>query len=272
MVERTAWDGVIRIPVPERVRKPRSVGWTMVIDKGLGLNQVDDLLGSAAEAIDVIKLTFGTSAFVPYDLLKEKVKRITAAGCSVMPGGTFQEVAVWQRSYDRYLGRARELGFNAIEISDGTIEMDRETRKVVVEKAVNAGFRVLTEVGKKDPSEVLPMAVLADEVMHDLSLGAFMVIMEAREAGKGVGIYDASGLPKESEIEAFLRAVKDPSRVLWEAPLGHQQRYLILKFGPNVNLGNIPPEDVLALEALRCGLRGDTLKRAWQADREFRRG
>ncbi len=272
MSERMAWDGVIRIPAPERTLKPRTVGWTMVIDKGLGLNLVDDLLASAAGAIDVIKLTFGTSAFVPYDILREKVRRITAAGCYVMPGGTFQEVAVWQRSYDGYLERARELGFNAIEISDGTIEMDLRTRKHVIEQAVKAGFRVLTEVGKKDPNDALPMAVLADEVMHDLSLGAFMVIVEAREAGKGVGIYDALGLPKESEIDAFLQGVRDPARLLWEAPLGNQQKYLVLKFGPNVNLGNIPPEDVLALEALRCGLRGDTLKRAWKADPEYRRG
>ena len=92
-----------------------------------------------------------------------------------------------------------------------------------------------------------------------------MVIMEAREAGKGVGIYDASGLPKEAEIDAFLKGVHAPDRILWEAPLGPQQRYLVLRFGSNVNLGNVAPEDVLALEALRCGLRGDTLKRAWLA-------
>ena len=97
-----------------------------------------------------------------------------------------------------------------------------------------------------------------------------MVIMEAREAGKGVGIYDASGLPKEAEIDGFLAGVKDAGRILWEAPLGPQQRYLVLRFGPNVNLGNVAPEDILALEALRCGLRGDTLKRAWLANREYR--
>ena len=111
------------------------------------------------------------------------------------------------------------------------------------------------------------MAVLAEVVNADLDGGAFMVIMEAREAGKGVGIYDASGLPKEAEIEAFLKGVRDPGRILWEAPLGPQQRYLVLRFGPNVSLGNVAPEDVLALEALRCGLRGDTLKRAWLVDR-----
>ena len=264
---RPAWDGVIEVPVPDRLRKPRDGGWTMVIDKGLGLNAIDDLMQVAAPVIDVLKLTFGTSAFFERDVLKEKVRTVTAHGVYCMPGGTFQEVAVWQGALDRYLDRARELGFNAIEISDGTIEMDRRTRADAIQKAVKAGFRVLSEVGKKDPADAQPMAALAEIVNADLDGGAFMVIMEAREAGKGVGIYDASGLPKEAEIEAFLKGVRDPSRVLWEAPLGPQQRYLVLRFGPNVNLGNVAPEDILALEALRCGLRGDTLKRAWLAGR-----
>ncbi len=266
---RPAWDGVIEVPVPERLRKPRDGGWTMVIDKGLGLNAIDDLMQVAAPVIDVLKLTFGTSAFFARDVLKEKVRTVTAHGLYCMPGGTFQEVAVWQGALDRYLDRARELGFNAIEVSDGTIEMDRRTRADAIQKAVKAGFRVLSEVGKKDPADAQPMAALAEVVNADLEGGAFMVIMEAREAGKGVGIYDASGLPKEAEIEAFLKGVRDPGRILWEAPLGPQQRYLVLRFGPNVSLGNVAPEDILALEALRCGLRGDTLKRAWLADPGF---
>jgi len=266
-----AWDGVIEMPVRDRLAKPREHGWTMVIDKGLGLNAIDDLMQVAAPVIDVVKLTFGTSAFLGRALLREKVRTITAHGVLCMPGGTFQEVAVWQHAVDRYLDRARELGFDAIEISDGTIEMDARTRAETIERAVKAGFRVLSEVGKKDPSDAQPMAVLADVVNADLDHGAAMVIMEAREAGKGVGIYDASGLPKEAEIDAFLAGVRDPARVLWEAPLGSQQRYLVLRFGPNVSLGNIVPEDVLALEALRCGLRGDTLKRAWRADPGFAR-
>jgi phosphosulfolactate synthase len=265
--ERPAWDGVIAWPVPERLRKPRDSGWTMVIDKGLGLHVIDDLMQVAAPCIDVVKLTFGTSAFFRFDVLKEKVRTITAHGVACMPGGTFQEVAIWQGSFDRYLERARELGFTAIEVSDGTIEMDARTRADAITRAVKAGFRVLSEVGKKDPTDAQPMAVLAETVNADLDHGAFMVIMEAREAGKGVGIYDASGLPKEAEIEAFLAGVKDAGRILWEAPLGAQQRYLVLRFGPNVNLGNVTPEDILALEALRCGLRGDTLKRAWLASR-----
>ena len=265
---RPAWTGVIELPVRERLAKPRQSGWTMVIDKGLGLHAIDDLMQSAAETIDVVKLTFGTSAFFDYDLLREKVRTITAHGVYCMPGGTFQEVAVWQGRLDQYLDRARELGFNAIEVSDGTIEMDASTRADAITRAVKAGFRVLSEVGKKDPNDAQPMTLLATEVNADLDHGALMVIMEAREAGRGVGIYDASGLPKEAEIDAFLEGVRDPSRVLWEAPLGPQQRYLVLRFGPNVNLGNIAPDDILALEALRCGLRGDTLKRAWLADRD----
>ena len=263
---RPAWDGVIEIPVRDRLAKPREAGWTMVIDKGLGLNVVDDLMQVAAPAIDVLKLTFGTSAFFSHDVLKEKVRTVTAHGVYCMPGGTFQEVAIWQGALDRYLDRARELGFNAIEVSDGTIEMDARTRADAISKAVKAGFRVLSEVGKKDPADAQPMSALAEVVNADLDSGAFMVIMEAREAGKGVGIYDVSGLPKEAEIETFLRGVRDPARILWEAPLGPQQRYLVLRFGPNVSLGNVVPEDILALEALRCGLRGDTLKRAWLAD------
>lgn len=271
-VERPAWEGVIELPVRDRLPKPRERGWTMVIDKGLGLHAIDDLMQVAAPAIDVVKLTFGTSAFFARDLLREKVRTITAHGVSCMPGGTLQEVAVWQGALDRYLERARELGFDAIEVSDGTIEMDARTRAETIGKAVKAGFRVLSEVGKKDPNDAQPMAVLAHTVEADLNHGAFMVIMEAREAGKGVGIYDASGLPKEAEIDAFLQDVHDPSRILWEAPLAPQQCYLVLRFGPNVNLGNVLPDDILALEALRCGLWSDTLKRAWLTDRDWDRG
>jgi phosphosulfolactate synthase len=268
---RPAWDGVIEWPAPDRATKPRERGWTMVIDKVLGLHVIDDLLQVAAPVIDVVKLTFGTSAFFRFDVLKEKVRTIVAHGVDVMPGGTLGEVALWQGTYDRYLERARALGFTAIEVSDGTIELDRKARGEAIDKAVKAGFRVLSEVGKKDPGDARPMAELADQVNADLDHGAFMVIMEAREAGKGVGIYDASGLPREAEIDAFLAGVRDAGRILWEAPLGPQQRYLVLRFGPNVNLGNVAPEDILALEALRCGVRGDTLKRAWLANREYRR-
>lgn len=260
-----AWDGVFEIPLKGREKKPRKNGWTMIIDKGLGISQTSDLMFTAADYIDVIKLTFGTSAFFDYSLLKRKIKIITGAGVYCMPGGTFQEVCVWQGTFDKYLDRAKELGFNALEISDGTIEMDDKTREEVIKKAAGADFLVISEVGKKDPKEALTMKTMGEQVLSDISLGAFKVLVEAREAGKGVGIFDESGAPKDDDVNEIVTEVKEQSLLIWEAPITSQQKYLILKFGTNVNLGNVAPEDILALEALRCGLRGDTLKKAWLA-------
>ena len=259
-----AWAGAFRMPLSGRSEKPRSTGLTMVIDKGLGRHCIKNLIEGAGDYIDLIKLTFGTSAFYERKLLIKKNERITSAKIDVMPGGTFLEVAVWQKTIDEYLKRAKELKFSAIEVSDGTIEMDRRMRKEVIGKAVDAGFRVFTEVGKKDPQEVLPVGLLHELIEEDLDAGAFKVIIEAREAGKGVGIFDQAGRTKTDEIDRIIAGVKEADSLIWEAPLKNQQQDLILHFGLNVNLGNIPPEDVLALEALRQGLRGDTLKRAYQ--------
>ena len=168
-VDRPAWEGVIDWPVRDRASKPREQGWTMVIDKGLGLHAIDDLMQMAAPLIDVVKLTFGTSAFYTHDLLKEKVRTIVAHGVHCMPGGTFQEVAIWQHRLEPYLDRARALGFDAVEVSDGTIELDPGTRADAITKAVAAGFRVLSEVGKKDPGDAQPMAVLGSHCSSHLT-------------------------------------------------------------------------------------------------------
>ncbi len=265
-----AFDGVFEMPVPGRTVKPREEGLTMLIDKGLGLSATQDLLESAADAIDVIKLTFGTTAFIDLDYLAEKVEMVKDADIYICPGGTFLEVSVWQRAYQKYLKRCKELGFNAIEVSDGTIEIDLKTRADCIKRAVDMGFRVFSEVGKKDPNEVVATAKLHEEIAADLKNGSSKVIVEAREAGKGVGIYDKDGKPKDEEVEAIIKGVKDITRLEWEAPIKNQQQFLILRFGPNVSLGNIPPEDILALEALRNGLRGDTLKRAFEANPKYK--
>jgi len=258
-----AWDGIIRMPVPGRSRKPRSSGLTMVIDKGIGLRLLADLLDIAADFIDVIKLTFGTSAFYDRTLLKKKNELITASGIEVMPGGTFLEVAVWQNVVSGYLKRAKALGFSAIEVSDGTIGIDRPRRKDLIERSLDMGFKVITEVGKKDPGDVLPIALTHQLIAEDMASGAFKVIIEAREAGKGVGIFDQEGRTRKDEVENIIAGAKDVNDLIWEAPLKNQQQDLILRFGPNVNLGNIPHEEILALEALRQGVRGDTLKKAY---------
>jgi len=262
-----AWDGVIRMPIAGRTRPPRAAGLTMVIDKNLGLRQLADLLELAGDYVDVIKLTFGTSAFYDAPLLKAKTAKVRARGIDIMPGGTFLEVALWQGVLDGYLRRARSLGFTMIEVSDGTIDVDPATRADAIERCRDRGFKVVSEVGKKDPTDVVPLAELHRQIRDDLAHGASKVIIEAREAGKGVGIFDKEGKTRADEMENIVAGVADPGALIWEAPLKNQQQDLILRFGPNVNLGNIPPEEVLALEALRQGVRGDTLKRAYLAGR-----
>jgi len=262
-----AWAGAFSVPCPGRSGKPRRSGLTMVIDKGLGGHLLEDLIRTAGDYIDIIKLTFGTSAFYDRAELKKKNGLIIRAGIDVMPGGTFLEVSIWQKTLPAYLTRARELGFTAIEISDGTIEIDRPTRAQAIRQALGQGFKVITEVGKKDPAEAPSIAIMHDLIREDLGNGAFKVIIEAREAGRGVGIYDRDGKTKTEEIDRILEGGVNPDDLIWEAPLKNQQQDLILRFGVNVNLGNVPPDEVMALEALRQGLRGDTLKRAYLTSR-----
>jgi len=263
-----AWEGIVLPPLKGRKTKPRKEGITMVIDKGVGLQTVKDLLQIAGDYIDILKLTFGTSAFYDQSLLKEKNEIITSSQIDVMPGGTLLEVAVWQGAFEQYLKEAKQLGFSALEISDGTIDLDTLTRGNLIKKSIDQGFRVITEVGKKDPDKALPISLVHQLISQDIENGAFKVIIEAREAGKGVGIYDQEGKIKEDEVDNIIAGVKDLNHLIWEAPLKKQQEALILRLGPNVNLGNIPAEEVLALEALRQGLRGDTLKKAYLEGKE----
>jgi len=261
-MSKKAWQGVFTMPKPGRSTKPRTDGFTMVLDKGLGPNATEDLMATAADYIDFVKFSFGTSAFYDEEILRQKVEIVTGAGVDIYPGGTFLEVTVCQNCYPDYLRRAGELGFTAIEVSDGTMEMTDECRRDCIERALDAGLKVITEVGKKSPDEKIAIAEMHRLIAHDLELGAMLVIVEAREGGKGIGIYDKSGAVDEGEVDRIIAGVADLDRLMWEAPIKNQQQYLILRFGNNVSLGNVPTTDVLALEALRQGLRGDTLKRA----------
>jgi phosphosulfolactate synthase len=257
-----AWEGVFRMPEPGRSMKPRTNGFTMVLDKGLGRSGTEDLMATASDYVDFVKFSFGTSAFYDEAVLRDKVQIVTGAGVDIYPGGTFLEVAVWQDRYADYLRRAKELGFTGVEVSDGTVEMTLEVRANCIKRALDAGFKVVTEVGKKSPDEKIATAEMHHQIAHDLEVGATLVIVEAREAGKGVGVFDKSGAVNASEVDEIVAGVDDLDKLMWEAPIKNQQQYMILRFGNNVSLGNIPTTDVLALEALRQGLRGDTLKRA----------
>jgi len=264
------WDGVCEYPFPRRTAKPRSGGLTMIIDKGLGPHQTEDLLKVASEYVDYLKFSFGTSAFYSADVLHQKLELARDYGVDCCPGGTFLEVAFIQGRHRNFIERTAELGFSAIEISDGTVPMAWRSRASAISYACSLGLRVITEVGKKHPADRVPKLRLREQIEADLDAGAFKVIVEGRESGKGVVIFDNDGSINEDELEYLAQAVPDVSTLIWEAPLKSQQEALIMRFGPNVNLGNIPPGEILAVEALRRGLRGDTLREALLTNPKFR--
>ncbi len=255
-----AWQDLIGDPLADRSVKPRRDGRTMVIDKGLGLGPTGDLLEIASEYIDYWKLPFGTSALYPEDLLRDKIALIRRYGVYVYPGGTFLEIAVMQDRLAPFIERVAELGFDAAEVSDGTVQLSAAKRREAIQRARAAGLVVLTEVGRKDPTERLGAVQIHRTIVEDLAAGAEQIIVEGRESGRGVGIYDSEGEIAEEELLKVMRAAGDIHRLIWEAPLKSQQQELIRRFGTNVSLGNVPPEEILALECLRRGLRADTLR------------
>lgn len=245
----------------ERSRKPRATGVTMMIDKGLGPNATADLLDLAGDFIDHWKLSFGTSALMNEPLLREKVAMVRERETLVYPGGTLTEYAIVQGACQEYLQRARALGFNGIEISDGTIELATTARRDAILCALDLGLTVVTEVGKKDPRRQPTTEALAAQAVADLEAGAAWVIVEARESGKGVGVYGDDGNVLSHDVDKLVAGLDGYlDRLIWEAPLKNQQEYFILRFGSDVSLGNIQPGDALAVEALRAGLRFETLR------------
>jgi phosphosulfolactate synthase len=257
-----AWLDLLEFPLPGRLAKPRDTGLTMVIDKGMGLAETKDSLAVAAGYIDMIKLGFGTAGLYPEDVLRSKIFMIRSFGIDVYPGGTFFEAALSQDKLREFINRVWYLGFSAIEVSDGTIKMPDGIREKAIAAAANIGLKVLTEVGKKHPADGLTTTDVISQVNRDLASGAYKVILEGRESGKGIGFYDSDGNLKKNEFETLLGEIPAPDCIIWEAPLKKQQLELITRFGSNVNLGNIAPGDILALESLRVGLRGDTLRQA----------
>lgn len=256
----SAWSDVISMPISSRINKPRQHGLTMVMDKGLGLQETTEMLSVSADFIDYLKLAFGTSALYKTDLLRSKIASIRANDIHVYPGGTFLEIAIVQNKIDKFFNRAKELGFSAIEVSDGTISMSAEQRHQIINKACSMGFHVISEVGKKDPENDITATNLVKQIKSDLDAGASKVIVEARESGKNIGVFDNKGAILKDRFDEIVSGIQNQTMIIWEAPLKSQQQELILQFGPNVNVGNIAPTEVLALEALRVGLRSDTFK------------
>ncbi|MGB3460308.1 MAG: phosphosulfolactate synthase [Halobacteriota archaeon] len=248
------------IDVVNRAEKPRAVGLTMVLDKGLGYHAAQDLMEYASEYVDIIKLGWGTHRLCSEEIVKRKIQLYTDNSILVSNGGTLFEIAYLQRKVDEFFEYARQVGLSSIEISDGSIRISREERSEIIRKCKNIGFEVFTEVGKKDPLEDAGLTIdyRLKEAKSDLDAGATQVIMEARESGKGIGVYDKEGKIKEDMVQKLTEGI-GLKNIMFEAPEKSQQVYLILNLGPEVNLGNIKPEDVIPLETLRRGLRGDTL-------------
>jgi phosphosulfolactate synthase len=238
----------------------RSGGLTHVLDKGLGPRAWEDVLETAGDYIDVVKLGWGTAYVTPnlqkkLDVLRDK---------RVVIGGTFFE-AVWARGkveeYKRWL---QELGLNHVEISDGAVDIPREEKlELIAELAKD--FTVLSEVGSKDSSVEFTGDEWTTWMREELAAGAWKVIAEAREGGTA-GIFTGGGDMRAELIEEIGSGV-GLDDVIWEAPTKAAQAWFIKAFGPEVNLGNIPPEEVIPLETLRLGLRADTLKEVLLGDR-----
>ncbi|MBQ2636447.1 MAG: phosphosulfolactate synthase [Methanobrevibacter sp.] len=244
----------------KREEKPRNCGITMVLDKGLGLETAESLMNISGEYVDYLKFGWGTSIVHEQEIIKAKVEMYKNHDITPYTGGTLFELAYMADKLDEFFTEAHELGFPAIEISDGSTTISHEDKLECIRRAKEEGFEVLSEVGKKDPNldRELTLEERIKNMQEELDAGSSLVIVEAREGGKNIGIFDKSGNAKEDEIDAILDKI-DADKILWEAPNKDQQVFFILKLGNIVNLGNISSDDITSLETLRQGLRGDTV-------------
>ena len=240
--------------IPERTKAPRKHGLTMVMDKGMGIQDVKNFLSVAAPYVDLVKLGFGT-AYVTANL-KEKLKVYNDNNIPVYFGGTLFEAYLVRNQLDDYIEVAREYGLKYAEVSDGSISIVHSEKCKHIEKLVKEGFTVLSEVGSKDATNIMPPYKWIEQMGAELEAGASYVIAEAREAGN-VGLYRDSGEVRQGLVNEILTRIP-AEKILWEAPQKAQQVYFLQLLGCNVNLGNIAPAEMLPLEAMRIGLRGDT--------------
>ncbi len=240
--------------LPARVAKPRNVGMTHVMDKGLGLAAIRSMVEMSGDYIDIVKLGWGTSYVT--GILREKLDLYNSLGIPVVCGGTLLEVAEARGKIDGYRSWLFEQGFASVEVSDGTIDMPRE-RKLELISLFAQDFQVLSEVGSKDAEEISAPYQWVEWIKEEQQAGSWKVITEARESGTA-GIFRTTGEVRSGLIDEIAHEI-DVTTLLFEAPQKDQQAWFIKHFGPDVNLGNIPPDEVIPLETLRRGLRSDTM-------------
>jgi phosphosulfolactate synthase len=241
------------LDLPERSAKPRQQGITSVIDRGLSIAGIDGMMEVAGDSVDLVKLGWGTALRTAN--LKPKLAKYAEHGVPVVLGGTLTELAIAQRRIEPLVAWLHELALEHIEISDGTISIPHAEKLALIGRLARE-FTVLSEVGSKDDAEIMAPYVWVEQIERELEAGAWKVIAEARESGT-VGLYRHDGEPRMGLIDEIAHAI-DPDRMLFEAPRKDQQVWFVRRFGANVNLGNITPDDVLSLETIRLGLRFDT--------------
>ncbi len=239
--------------IPERTQKPRAHGLTMVMDKGLSINEVHNFLDIAGPHVDIVKLGFGTSYVTPN--LKEKIQVYQSYGMPIYFGGTLFEAFLIRNQFNDYINVCKEFGVTYMEVSDGSIEIPHAEKCGYIEKLTKVGT-VLSEVGSKDAAHIIPPYKWIELMKAELEAGSTYVIAEAREAGN-VGIYRGTGEVREGLVQEILTQIPQ-EKIIWEAPQKAQQLYFLELIDCNVNLGNIAPSEVLPLESMRVGLRGDT--------------
>jgi phosphosulfolactate synthase len=239
--------------LPEREAKPRDRGFTMAMDKGLSIREVEDFLEVAADYVDIVKLGWATSYVVPN--LQRKLDVYRAAGIPVYFGGTLFEAFVARNQFDDYRRVLDQYKMTFAEVSDGSLDMAHE-KKCNYIQTLSEQVTVLSEVGSKDAEKIIPPYMWIRLMQAELDAGAWKVIGEAREGGN-VGLFRSTGEVRSGLVEEILTKIPF-EKILWEAPQKAQQVWFIKLLGANVNLGNIAPSEVIPLETIRLGLRGDT--------------
>jgi phosphosulfolactate synthase len=243
------------LDLPARSPKPRTGGLTHVIDKSLDLRQIEGLFDTAGDYVDIVKIGWGTS-YVTKNI-EDKLGLYRSLGVPIVCGGTLFEAAVARDRLDEYRGWLAQKGFTHVEVSDGTIDLPHE-RKLELIAELTKDFVVMSEVGSKNSDVVYAPYQWVEWMKRELDAGAWKVITEAREGGTA-GIFRPTGEMRTGLIDEIVHAI-DVGDIIFEAPKEAAQAWFVRRFGPEVNLGNIPPEEVIPLETLRLGLRSDTLQ------------
>jgi len=239
--------------LPNRAEKPRESGITMVMDKGLSLREAEDFVSNCLEYTDIVKLGFGTSIVTPK--LQEKIKLYQDAGLHVYLGGTLFEAFVVRNQFEDYIRLLEKYGLKHAEVSDGSMDINQQEKCEYIHK-LSKYVTVISEVGSKDAEKIIPPYEWIEMMEAEIQAGVWKVIAEARESGT-VGIFRGTGEVRSGLVAEIIRKIP-LDKIIWEAPLKAQQVWFIKLYGSNVNLGNIAPNEVIPLETLRLGLRGDS--------------